>query len=109
MQKFKFFLTLYLFLCPALLFAETPTYTEDQASTTITVTQQQPLFIIKLKSNATTGYKWTSHYDKMLFKVHHKYETPYDPTKKDQLIGAPGHQIWTFEYLPQPKTSSAKV
>lgn len=109
MQKSKFFLALYLFLCPVILFAQTPIYTEEQASTPITVTQEQPKFIIRLQSNATTGYRWSAHYDKMLFKAHHHYESSYDPAKKDQLVGAPGYETWTFEYLPQPKTSLAKV
>ncbi len=108
MQKCKFFLALYLFLCPVVLFAETPIYTEEQ-TLPITVTQAQPKFIIRLKSNATTGYQWSVRYNKMLFKAHHKYESSYDPAKKDQLIGAPGHETWTFEYLPQPMTSLAKV
>jgi inhibitor of cysteine peptidase len=70
-------------------------YTENK--TNIAVTSKQPEFIIKLKSNPTTGYTWyLREYDSNLISpVKHSYEQ--GPT---ELIGAPGYEIWTFRVKP---------
>ena len=66
-------------------------YTDDKQN--ISVTPKQPEFIIKLKSNPTTGYSWfLREYDSSLIKtVKHTYEKP-----KEKMIGAAGYELWTF-------------
>ena len=68
-----------------------------QQSTAISVSEAQPVFIIKLISNPTTGYVWSlRHYDKtLLTAVKHEYHAP-----KTDLIGAPGYELWTFRAKP---------
>src|SRR3990167_7048839 len=62
--------------------------------TTIHVTSVAPVFIIKLKSNPTTGYTWQLRdYDKSLITpVRHQYVAP-----DSKLIGAPGFDLWPFK------------
>lgn len=71
--------------------AEPAIYTQDKP--TIIATPDKSEFIIKLKSNATTGYSWfLRQYDKnMIEPVSHKYQHPVS-----QLVGAPGFELWTF-------------
>lgn len=66
-------------------------YTEDNRS--VSVTSDQPQFIIKLKSNPTTGYSWfLREYDNSLMTpVKHVFEAA-----KGKIVGAPGSDIWTF-------------
>lgn len=107
MQNLKIIFMLYLLLCPGLLFAKPPIYTEQQ--TQITVKANQPTFIIKLKSNPTTGYEWSVNYNNKLLKVRYAFESPYDPTQKRQMLGAPGYGVWTFELVPQPRVALAII
>ncbi|GEM_PF-735597 len=107
MQKLKIIFMLYLLLCSGLLFAKTPIYTEKQ--TQITVKANQPTFIIKLKSNPTTGYEWSVNYNNKLLKVRYAFESPYDSTQKRQMLGTPGYGVWTFELVPQPRGALAIV
>lgn len=69
----------------------------DQKTATISVRQTQPDFIIKLKSNPTTGYIWSLHnYDRsLLASVKHEFHAP-----KTDLVGAPGYELWTFHVKP---------
>jgi inhibitor of cysteine peptidase len=66
-------------------------YSEDKLN--ITVTADQPKFVIKLKSNPTTGYSWfLREYDTSLISpVKHLFQQP-----EQKLIGAPGYELWTF-------------
>lgn len=67
----------------------------EQTKTAIIVDKDQPVFIIKLVSNPTTGYTWFLHdYDKSVLKpVKHEYVAP----KQEQAMpGAPGYELWTF-------------
>lgn len=75
---------------------DAPVY--DQSKTTVMVTSAQPVFIIKLKSNPTTGYTWQLHdYDKTLITpVRHRYVAP-----DTKLMGAPGFDLWTFKVKPE--------
>jgi len=72
-------------------FAEPPQYTQDKP--VIMATPKNPEFVIKLKSNRTTGYIWLlREYDKNLITpIKHRYLSPIS-----QLVGAPGFELWTF-------------
>ncbi|RDI48738.1 hypothetical protein AQULUS_08980 [Aquicella lusitana] len=71
-------------------------YTEDKQN--ITVDRAHPEFTIKLKSNPTTGYAWfLREYDANLISpVKHSFQKP-----EQNLMGAPGYEIWTFRVKPQ--------
>jgi predicted secreted protein len=58
------------------------------------ITSDKPVFVIKLKSNATTGYSWfLREWDAGLIEpVKHQVEAPADK----KLMGAPGYELWTF-------------
>lgn len=74
--------------------AESDPLVYDQTKTAVMVTKAQPVFIIKLKSNPTTGYTWQlREYDKSLITpVRHQYVAP-----DSKLMGAPGFDLWTFK------------
>jgi inhibitor of cysteine peptidase len=69
----------------------------DESKTSITVLKSQPVFILKLASNPTTGYVWLlNNYDKSLIvPVKHEYQSP-----DSKLMGAPGMDLWTFRVKP---------
>jgi inhibitor of cysteine peptidase len=70
-------------------------YTENQQA--ISVTANEPVFILKLKSNPTTGYTWIlRNYDaRLLTLVTHHYQAG-----KPRLIGSGGFEWWTFRANP---------
>ncbi len=71
-------------------------YTEEK--TAIMVQSDQPIFSIKLKSNATTGFSWYLRaYDSNLLQP---IKQTYEPPANKKLIGAGGYQIWTFRVKP---------
>lgn len=71
-------------------------YPEDKR--VIMITQDQPMFVIKLKSNPTTGYSWfLRRIDASLIEP--VKETFVAPTDK-HLVGAPGYELWTFRVKP---------
>lgn len=82
-----------------------PVYTE--ANTTITQGSDQPVFVIQLKSNRTTGYSWSlGPYDKQYIQmVHYQYLPPIE-----MIAGASGAEQWTFQLTKTaflaPKTLS---
>jgi inhibitor of cysteine peptidase len=73
-----------------------PVYTQDKLA--VIVTSAQPQFIVKLKSNPTTGYGWflRDYNSALLEPVSHGYEAATDK----KLMGAPGFEIWTFRVKP---------
>ncbi len=75
---------------------EIATYTEEKAS--FIVTNNQPTFIIKLKSNPTTGYSWflREYDDSLITPVKHSFEK----SSETNLMGAPGYELWTFTIKP---------
>lgn len=75
--------------------AAVTTYTEDKPS--VTVDPHQPTFIIKLKSNPTTGYSWflREYNNNLLLPVKHAYQHP-----DAKLAGAGGFELWTFRMKP---------
>lgn len=70
-------------------------YTEDKQN--ILVVSDHPEFVIKLKSNPTTGFAWfLREYDANLVQpVKHKFVAP-----NVKLMGAPGYEVWTFRIKP---------
>ncbi|VVC76165.1 hypothetical protein AQUSIP_14700 [Aquicella siphonis] len=70
-------------------------YTEDKPN--FTVTSGHPEFVLKLKSNPSTGYSWfLREYDANLISpVKHSFQQP-----AKNLIGAPGYELWTFRAKP---------
>jgi inhibitor of cysteine peptidase len=70
-------------------------YTEDKPN--VAVSPEQPIFIIQLKSNPTTGFSWfLREYDNhLIMPVKHSFQPP---TKN--LMGAPGFEFWTFRVMP---------
>lgn len=70
-------------------------YTEDKQN--IVISASQPEFILKLKSNPTTGYSWyLREYDSAIITpVKHSF---LPPTR--MLIGASGFELWTFRVKP---------
>lgn len=76
--------------------AEPTVYTQDKPAAMIT--EKNPIFSIKLKSNPTTGYSWyLRSYDATVVQpIKHVFEPP----ENKKLIGAPGYEIWTFRVKP---------
>ena len=72
--------------------ADTPVTTEDKPA--ITVSEAMPEFVVKLKSNPTTGYSWflRDYNSNLLTPVKHVYEAATDK----KLVGAAGYELWTF-------------
>jgi inhibitor of cysteine peptidase len=70
-------------------------YTENQVN--IVIEKNQPQFLIKLKSNPTTGYSWfLREYNANLIEpLKHQFEKSTKP-----MIGAGGYEIWTFRAKP---------
>ena len=71
-------------------------YSENKLA--VMLTQDQPQFVIKLKSNPTTGYSWyLREYNAALIEpVSHFYQAPINK----RLMGASGHEVWTFRAKP---------
>lgn len=70
-------------------------YDEDKQN--FTVNAKQPEFILKLKSNPSTGFSWfLREYDaKLISPVKHSFQQPVK-----ELIGASGFELWTFRVKP---------
>ena len=76
---------------------EIKTYLQDKPA--IMVESESPVFIIKLKSNPTTGYSWflREYHSNVLEPVKHEFEAVTDK----KLVGAPGYELWTFRVKPE--------
>jgi len=63
----------------------------------VTVSSNQPEFVLKLKSNPTTGYSWSlrEYNANVVTLVKHVFKAPVKG-----LIGAPGFDYWTFRVKP---------
>lgn len=70
--------------------------TYQQAQTEITISKEQPEFILKLKANPTTGYTWLMRsYDRKLIRpIKQRYEQP-----EGFLIGQGGYEYLSFKVL----------
>jgi inhibitor of cysteine peptidase len=98
MRFFKWFVVLLVLFFNGVAFAEKPeipVYTEDKLA--IIVEKEQPEFVIRLKTNRTTGYNWfLREYDATLVTpVKHYYEAA-----NTKLLGASGYEVWTFSVKP---------
>ncbi len=71
-------------------------YSEDKP--TVIVVSEQPEFVIKLKSNPSTGFSWfLSHYDENLIVP---VGQSFQPPVSTQAMGAPGYELWRFKVKP---------
>ena len=75
---------------------DTYTYTEDKLG--IAITADHPQFVVKLKSNPSTGYSWFLRDldTNLITAVKHEYL----PAADRKLMGAPGFEVWTFRMKP---------
>jgi len=86
----------FLFLVSITAYAEDiVTYTQDKPIVMVTSENQE--FIIKLKSNPTTGYSWflRDYSTNLIEPVKHEFVPPIN-----KLVGAPGFELWTFRARP---------
>lgn len=75
---------------------EVITYSEDKLA--VSVLPEQPQFIVRLKSNPTTGFSWfLSGYNAQLLKP---VKQSYLAATDKKLIGAAGYETWVFEVKP---------
>jgi inhibitor of cysteine peptidase len=91
----KYFFILFAMLISTVSYAELPVYTENKLA--IQVSAHQPQFVIKLKSNRTTGFSWflVGYNPNLIEPLKHVYQPP-----TSQLVGAPGYDVWTFNAKP---------
>jgi inhibitor of cysteine peptidase len=70
-------------------------YSEDKPN--IAIDAQHSEFVIKLKSNPTTGYAWflREYNHNLITPVKHTFQGP-----STKLMGAPGYELWTFKMKP---------
>jgi inhibitor of cysteine peptidase len=75
---------------------ELPVYLQEKPAVMISSAKNE--FIIKLKSNPTTGYSWflREYNPNLIEAVKHKFEATMDK----KLMGAPGYELWTFRSKP---------
>jgi inhibitor of cysteine peptidase len=66
-------------------------YTEDKPAVLLKPSDEE--FVIKLRSNPTTGYSWflRDYSPNLIVPVKHEYLAP-----DSKLVGAPGIEVWTF-------------
>lgn len=70
-------------------------YGEDKPN--LVITNKNPTFSLRLKSNPSTGYQWfLREYDADLIQPVSQHYVPGDAN----LIGTPGYDIWTFKVKP---------
>lgn len=77
----------------------TPEYSESSTSIKVEIGQE---FVIKLRSNRTTGYQWrlAKSLDKDILQlVKSKYVAP-----KTSALGAGGDELWTFKAVGKGRT-----
>jgi len=97
MKGWRYLLMIFVFVSSAMAYAanDIPVYTEDQKN--ITVTKKQPEFILKLKSNPSTGYSWAlQQYDSKWITSKKRYYQ----ASTSMLAGAGGFEWWTFRVKP---------
>ncbi|MEM1244153.1 MAG: protease inhibitor I42 family protein [Pseudomonadota bacterium] len=101
MRSIKILITLVLLTCSCALFAATkqikPMPDYQNATKPIMLKPGSRNFEITLESNLATGYSWfLKKYNANLIKpVTHMYVK-----SQSNKLGAPGHEVWTFQVLP---------
>lgn len=100
----KLYIIFILSVLSSMSFANNHVY--DELNNAITVTKDNPYFVIKLKSNKTTGYSWSlQKYDKKLIKlISHQYVAP-----ATNIMGAPGYETFKFKALPNPALTKTVI
>lgn len=70
-------------------------YTEDKLN--ISLDPQHKEFVIKLKSNPTTGYSWflREYNPNFIVPIKHSFQHG-----NEKMMGAPGYEFWTFRVKP---------
>jgi inhibitor of cysteine peptidase len=70
----------------------------NKQNSNISVDSSHPEFVIKLKSNPSTGYSWyLREYDaNLVVPTKHSFSKSSQPG----LVGAPGYESWIFEVKP---------
>ena len=82
-------------------FAVTPKLSKEVVYTdpnkSIRVSAKNPEIVLTLQSNATTGFSWflLRSPERFIKFVSHRFVAP-----NSKLIGAPGHEVWTFKAMP---------
>jgi len=58
------------------------------------LTQEKPIYTLRLNSNPTTGFSWfmVDYPKKLVHVIKHQYVSP-----KSKLVGAGGYELWTFQ------------
>lgn len=81
--------------------AETTKSIYTDPNKAIQVTKASPTFILKLRSNPTTGYSWfLADYNQNLIKpIACKYVAP-----STKMMGVPGYDVWEFRVNPKAFT-----
>ncbi len=77
-----------------------PVYMENTKN--ISVTEKQPMFSFRLKSNPTTGYSWflREYNANFITPVKHDFQAPERKLPEIKLMGASGYETWTFLVKP---------
>lgn len=72
-----------------------PVFTADKPY--VAITSSNASFVLKLKSNPTTGYAWylRDYDDDLIVPIKRDYQKP-----ETNLAGAPGFELWTFKVKP---------
>jgi inhibitor of cysteine peptidase len=92
MKRLSFFILTILSLNVFAAGNNVPIFTEENPQIHLNSNQQR--FMIRLKSNPTTGYSWdfNSNDKKHIALIQHDFEKP-----NTGLVGAPGYETWLFE------------
>jgi inhibitor of cysteine peptidase len=97
MRRINLLMFMFIFFMSSIFASETiPTYTQDKTGFSVSVQNKE--FIIKLKSNPTTGYTWflTDYNAGLLEPVKQVFEA----AANKKMIGASGYELWTFRMKP---------
>ncbi len=97
----KFLIKTFLFIC----FAFNINFLFAENNNIVQATNSKPNFLIKIKSNPSTGYKWyIKDYDRnLLYLTKHDYVAP---KKEGGLVGAAGEEQWGFRLAPGANNAS---
>ncbi len=94
-KYFCFYLILFLSILPKAWALEKNDSFYSEQKTNIVVSPTHSQFVIKLKSNPTTGYSWflRKYNSEFIQPVNHHFQSSDNP----KLVGAPGYELWTFK------------
>lgn len=83
-----------LLLCSSYAFATEALTTVTTDKPNFAITAKHPIFVVKLKSNPTTGYSWflREYNSNLIVPIKHTYEA-----ENKKLVGSFGYEYWTFQ------------